>query len=203
MNSNKALPWILVLIFAASAGFLFVGSQKKEKELAQLRQESAELPQLRTALEQAKKEESGTDISAAEKAHQELIRLRNEVGILRREKGQITTQLQQAKQNNERILQTQETQQAQLQQRNQQLVQQMQGDNARRICINNLRQIDGAKQQWALENKQPPTALAVAPQIEPYLSGLKLPVCPSGGVYTINAVNAAPTCSIAGHGLPP
>ena len=25
-------------------------------------------------------------------------------------------------------------------------------------CINNLRQIDGAVQQWALENKQAPTA---------------------------------------------
>src|ERR1700720_3711757 len=36
-------------------------------------------------------------------------------------------------------------------------------------CINNLRQIDGAKQQWALENKAGTNALPVDSDIQPYM----------------------------------
>jgi len=73
-------------------------------------------------------------------------------------------------------------------------------------CINNLRQIDAAKQQWALETRQPGSAEPVATDIDPYLgrnastAGL---VCPAGGTtatfaasYVINAVTNVPTCVI-------
>ena len=69
-------------------------------------------------------------------------------------------------------------------------------------CINNLRQIDGAKQQWALENKKTPGAIPTAQDITPYLMRGVFPTCPAGGTYTLNAVNAAPTCSIPGHVMP-
>ena len=46
-------------------------------------------------------------------------------------------------------------------------------------CINNLRQIDGAVQQWALENKQAPTATAAFTDILPYLKSAV--ICPAGG----------------------
>jgi len=36
-------------------------------------------------------------------------------------------------------------------------------------CINNLRQIDGAVQQWAVENKAAPTSKVVLTDITPYL----------------------------------
>src|ERR1700760_3988874 len=48
-------------------------------------------------------------------------------------------------------------------------------------CINNLRQIDGAKQQYALENKMAPTGTPTAAQIQPYMGrGVagSLPACP-------------------------
>lgn len=48
------------------------------------------------------------------------------------------------------------------------------------MCIDNLRMIDGAKQQWALEKGQLGTAIPAATDIQPYLgrgSG-ELPVCP-------------------------
>jgi prepilin-type N-terminal cleavage/methylation domain-containing protein len=74
-------------------------------------------------------------------------------------------------------------------------------------CINNLRQIDGAKQQWALENHQPSTAAAPASTvIAPYLgrgTAGSFPTCPAQGTYTIGAVSVAPTCSVANHVLPP
>ena len=70
-------------------------------------------------------------------------------------------------------------------------------------CINNLRMIDAAKQQWALENGKMPGDVPTAQDLKPYLgkNGV-FPTCPAGGTYTIGAVSNAPTCSIPGHKLP-
>ena len=64
-------------------------------------------------------------------------------------------------------------------------------------CISNLRQIDGAIQQWALDTKQGDTATVTAADILPYLKNNV--VCPSGGKtfadsYSISTVQAGPTC---------
>jgi prepilin-type N-terminal cleavage/methylation domain-containing protein len=70
-------------------------------------------------------------------------------------------------------------------------------------CINNLRQIEGAKQQWALETKAAPTATPNATSL--YGSGLyisKAPDCPAGGTYTEGAIDTDATCDVAGHVLP-
>jgi prepilin-type N-terminal cleavage/methylation domain-containing protein len=69
-------------------------------------------------------------------------------------------------------------------------------------CINNLRQIDAAKQQWALENKQNDTSSPASTDVQNYLKDNLYPHCPSSGTYTINAINTDPTCSVAGHTLP-
>jgi competence protein ComGC len=71
-------------------------------------------------------------------------------------------------------------------------------------CINNLRLIDGAKQQWALENNKKETDTPTWQDLQPYLGKRnKAPLhCPAGGEYTIGALNEQPTCSIAGHVLP-
>jgi hypothetical protein len=70
-------------------------------------------------------------------------------------------------------------------------------------CINNLRQIDAAKQQWALENDKTADDIPSAQDLLPYFSNAVFPVCPSGGTYTINAVGVLPACSVPGHVLPP
>ena len=69
-------------------------------------------------------------------------------------------------------------------------------------CINNLRQIDAAKQQWALENGKTASDVPTADDIKTYLRHNRMPTCPAGGTYTINAVGQPPTCSIPGHKLP-
>jgi prepilin-type N-terminal cleavage/methylation domain-containing protein len=72
-------------------------------------------------------------------------------------------------------------------------------------CINNLRQLDGAKQQWALENKVASTATPQLSDIQPYLgrgTGGTAPTCPADATkttassYVINDVSTAPTCLI-------
>jgi len=67
-------------------------------------------------------------------------------------------------------------------------------------CLNNLRQIAAAKEQWGLENKKVATD---APGGLTDLVGTTLwikatPVCPAGGAYTIGALNA--DCSCGKHG---
>jgi general secretion pathway protein G len=71
----------------------------------------------------------------------------------------------------------------------------------RNACINNLREIDAAKQQWALEKGKRPTDVPTWDDLKPYLG--KIPHCPAGGTYTINAVGEPPQCSVPGHVLPP
>ena len=79
-------------------------------------------------------------------------------------------------------------------------------------CINNLRQIDGAKQQWALEQNQSSKAKVGSADIQPYLGRAagQLPLCPSGGPsatfstsYTLGDLSTAPVCKVvATHKLP-
>jgi prepilin-type N-terminal cleavage/methylation domain-containing protein len=68
-------------------------------------------------------------------------------------------------------------------------------------CINNLRQIDAAKQQWGLETKQATNALPVFSDVSGYLKAQV--VCPAGGrnasfasTYTINDLATKPACQI-------
>ena len=75
-------------------------------------------------------------------------------------------------------------------------------------CINNLRQIDGAVQQWALEFKKDPAATVTETDVTPYLKNSV--VCPSGGTvfsdsYTLATVADRPLCKKvpATHLLPP
>src|SRR5438552_16802216 len=56
-------------------------------------------------------------------------------------------------------------------------------------CINNLRQLDGAKQSWALERNLPSGATPVATDVQPYLgrgSGGILPICPADAAAGFN-----------------
>jgi len=75
-------------------------------------------------------------------------------------------------------------------------------------CINNLRQIDGAEQQWALESKVDGSVTPGFTDISGYLKNSV--VCPAGGAgatfatsYTLAKVGGPekPTCLILGVGV--
>ena len=67
-------------------------------------------------------------------------------------------------------------------------------------CINNLRQIDAAANQFALEMKKTTGAsFALTSDLTPYIklnSASSIPGCPAGGTYTDAAVGNQPTCSL-------
>lgn len=69
-------------------------------------------------------------------------------------------------------------------------------------CINNLRLIDSAKQQWALEKGKDSTAMPTQDDIQPYLGRDHImPNCPAGGAYDIKSLQVMPTCTIPDHVL--
>ena len=78
-----------------------------------------------------------------------------------------------------------------------------------RACQENLTKIDGAKEQWALENNETTgatpgwTDLCAADgtgyiKADPGTG----PECPGGGTYAVGAVGTDPTCDQAEHVLP-
>ena len=74
-------------------------------------------------------------------------------------------------------------------------------------CINNMRQIDAAVNEWALEQgkKTGDGPATLSSDLTPYIklnSNGAIPECPAGGTYTLNTVESAPECSIPGHALP-
>jgi len=221
MKLKSVFAWLCVVALAGSVLLLYASNSQKGTELVGLR---AELQEQRAELEQAKADEAAAhslEIDRLRKDNADLLRLRNEVRQLRDDKQQLTQQTQTAQAEAQRA-QVQAAQtalaSAQLQQQQQKL---LQAENQRLLtlgqqapqagqiaqrntCINILRQMDGAKQQWALEHGKTATAIPTPQDIAPYM-GLKdgvWPTCPAGGTYTLNAVNAAPTCSVPGHALP-
>lgn len=73
----------------------------------------------------------------------------------------------------------------------------------RNNCIANLKQIDGAVAQWALEHKKLPadTYSLTDSTLLSYLKGSVLPVCPGGGTYLPGRkVSEPPHCSLAAEG---
>ncbi|MDD5704540.1 MAG: hypothetical protein PHR35_01345 [Kiritimatiellae bacterium] len=69
------------------------------------------------------------------------------------------------------------------------------------VCINNLRMIDGAKEQWAMENNKTDADTPTEEDLGKYLNGNILPRCPMGGSYTIGPVGERPKCTRPGHAL--
>jgi len=73
-------------------------------------------------------------------------------------------------------------------------------------CIANLRQIDGAKASWALEQKKNSTDTPVDSDLFGSTQYIRdKPECTGGGTYSLNDMATKPTCSLgltaAGHTL--
>ena len=68
-------------------------------------------------------------------------------------------------------------------------------------CINNLRQIDAAANQFALEKgKTTGSAITLTTDLTPYIklnSNGSLPACPAGGTYACATVGTNPTCTLS------
>lgn len=69
-----------------------------------------------------------------------------------------------------------------------------------KTCMDNLVQIESAKQQWALETEKTDGDIVTdADLFGPTLYLKNKPVCAAGGVYTLNPIGINATCTIPGH----
>ncbi len=181
--------------------------QNTIKELRQdneaLKQQAAQVAPLqeqvaRTAQEAAN---AGGGAAAREEQVHELARLRNEVSQLRRQTNDLAKTRQEVQTLQQRVASETEARKGQ--------AASFQAESQRRqamsACINNLRLLDSAKQQWALEQRKQVTDTPTMDDLRPYVgrgANGAVPVCPDGGVYTLRTIREPPTCSIPGHVLP-
>lgn len=68
-----------------------------------------------------------------------------------------------------------------------------------RACMNNLRLVDSAKEQVAIEKHLIVGDKIDINSLQEYLPGKKFPVCPAGGVYSVNVIGTNPRCSVHGE----
>jgi len=70
-------------------------------------------------------------------------------------------------------------------------------------CINNLKQIDGAKMRWAFDNRKTELDVPVLTDLVPYMQHDMTPTCPGDGTYRPRRVARQPTCTLYsdGHAL--
>ncbi|KAF0177280.1 MAG: hypothetical protein FD161_2508 [Limisphaerales bacterium] len=140
------------------------------------------------------------------KEAEEVHRLRGEVTLLRKDKAVF----EQAKAENVHLreqVQVGKRLQAEnnaLRGQYQSAVQGLQQRTQKDSCIANLKQIDGAIQQWALEYKKVAADRYSLQDLSllAFLRGSVLPLCPAGGTYAPGStVSVEPTCSMLGHTL--
>lgn len=218
-SSRVALLCLVAAVVGAGATLFFTQKQNAalQAELRALRENTRQFEAKSTDPKEVEKLRAQVrEAAELKKEAEEVHRLRGEVTMLRKDKAvfeqasaeniHLRQQVQQAQR-----LQTENTAlrgQVQSAVQNLQHVQALAvgqpGLAQKNACIANLKQIDGAVQQWALENKKLAAdrySLQDA-NLLAYLRGSVLPRCPANGTYTHGAtVSAEPTCSIAGHTL--
>ena len=69
------------------------------------------------------------------------------------------------------------------------------------LCVDNLRNIELIKLDWASNENKTINDTPTWDDLHPYSLvrwSNNIPICPSGGIYTIGLVGKNPTCSIGG-----
>jgi len=71
-----------------------------------------------------------------------------------------------------------------------------------KACVSNLKQMDAAKEQWAMDTKAASDATPTWPDdlvgVDAYIK--TEPTCPSDGEYAANDMTTAPTCTVGENG---
>jgi chromosome segregation ATPase len=211
MKLKDVFLGLCVTALLISELFLFSANRQKEAAQSALRDAKQQIGQLQKDLQQATNSNANAknmEFARLRSGNQDLPRLRNAIQQLTETNRALAQQLEAVR----AVAQQQQQQLQEWQAQNQQVEavaspqsltqSDAQADADRNACINNLRQIDAAKQQWALEKNKAADAIPTAQDLLPYLPNGIFPTCPSGGTYLINPVNEPPACSIPGHVLP-
>lgn len=213
MNLKRWFVWACLALVLVAEFCLFRATRERDAAVAEARVAQVQWRQAQTELEELKN--SNTGLQAAE-----ISRLRKQIEILTNKLATAQGELTEAQANFSQATQQlgrarlalgmQGEHLAELQTNLVELQSQKQSIAAAGVavlnqstCLNQLRLIDSAKQQWALEKNKAMSARPSVRELTPYMKDNVFPVCPAGGIYFINAVEELPTCSVRGHLLPP
>ena len=200
MNAKRWFAWACLALMLAAELFLFRANHERDAAQADLRDARQQLHQAQAELDELKNSSAGMQAAEISSLHKQNEILAGKVGALQTNLAQLQAESQQTAQHLTTARTALELQQEHLQQLQTENQQAALAANAN-ACINNLRQLDAAKQAWALEKNKPDNAVPSAKDLLPYLKDGIFPVCPDGGTYSINAVGELPACSIPGHVL--
>ena len=215
MNVKRWLLWVCLGLLFVSQILLFRANQRATTAQSDAREAREQANQLQIKLDQVNASSVTTlslDNARLRSQTQELTtklaRANNDLTLLIQAKRKTDTQLQTARQ----ALQLQQDHLQQLTVENQQVqaaaqpaapaAPQLSADDARDLCLQNLRAIDAAKQLWALEYNKDAKDTPTPQDLLPYLKGNAMPVCPAGGAYLIGSMDQPPICSVVGHVMP-
>jgi hypothetical protein len=209
-----------IAVICAVAAAALVTDLMQFQTIKALRQENEALKQQTAQIAPLQEQAAHTAQEAADAAAgapaqeaqvRDLARLRGEVSLLRAKTNELAKARQEIAALKQRVASEAEARTSATDALNSQVAavqakelaaKQKQNDDA---CINNLRLIDAAKQQWALEFRKQTTDTPVVEDLRPYLgrgTNGEMPVCPDGGTYTFGAVGEKPTCTNPTHVLP-
>ncbi len=201
MNAKRWFAWVCLALMLVAEIFLFRANHERDAALTDLRDAQQQLHQAQAELDDLKNSSAGSQAAEISSLRKQNEVLTGKVSALQKNVEQLQAESRQTAQHLTTARTAIELQQANLQQLQTEQQQARLAANAN-TCINNLRQLDAAKQQWALDNNKTSDAVPKAQDLLPYLKDGIFPVCPDGGNYTLNAVGELPTCSIPGHALP-
>jgi len=191
MSMTKFKAGLLSAAVVVGAGTPAVVQQRS---LSRLRAENQELREQWQRLEPFREgnqqlgvlQADADELERLRKEVAELHRLRAEVARLRREKEEAARLQAENTRSNEHT-KTLAAHQAQTE------------AALKNACETNLRMLEGAKDQWALENRRRTGSEVKGEEISPYLEGgFERMRCPSGGQYTIARIGEPSSCSIHG-----
>jgi hypothetical protein len=201
---RSTLPWIFILILIAGGGLLFSANQRQAADIVRLEQVARENKANTAGSEANSTANDPARVEQVRKDHEELLRLRNDVRQLREDNRRLISDLQKSQQtaaNHQQQLEARTAEMQQLKARANEDTARQQNAQITAACVNNLRLIDSAKQQWALESNRPAQAVPTPQDLLGYLPNKAFPTCPAGGVYNMNPLSQPPTCSTPGHSL--
>jgi septal ring factor EnvC (AmiA/AmiB activator) len=202
MNTKHWFTWVCVAVLIISEIMLFRANHARDDALADVHDARQQLQQAQSDLAAYTNSSSGQQAALVNYLKTQNASLTAQVASLTKTVNKLQTESQQTAQHLTTARDALALQQEHLQQLQAQQQQAAEIANAN-ACLSNLRMIEAAKDQWALEKQKSATDVPTVQDLLPYLPNQALPVCPDGGTYSLNAAGEHPSCSVPGHVLPP
>jgi chromosome segregation ATPase len=202
MNAKRWFVWVCLALLLVTEAFLFHANHEREQAWTDLRDVQAQLHAAERERDDLKNSSTGQQAATIASLRKQNELLTAKVNGLQAAADRLKAESQQTAQHLNTARTALELQQASLQALQAEQQRAALAANAA-TCISNLRQIESAKDQWALEKNKGAADVPAVQDLLPFLKDNVFPVCPDGGTYTINPAGKLPTCSVPGHALPP